>query len=202
MSAKPQPTKPPHKNPATKPKTQPQPQKGGAKNPATKPPLAKQRITKPKTRGRKPMAKGTHPADICAHIAQGKSLAAYCRDSNVGYTTVMKWLDEDDKFAHDYVRARQDAADADADTVTDIREKVMRGEITPEVARVAIDAAKWTAGKRAPKKYGDRLIQDIEIEAGPKLLESTRERALAIVSALDRNRPSSVQLIEINGADS
>ena len=47
--------------------------------------------------------------------------------------------------------------------ISDIRDQLLNGEITPEMARVAIDACKWSAGKRQPKKYGDKL--DIETKS-------------------------------------
>lgn len=102
-----------------------------------------------------------HEAKICDWLAEGKSLAAYCRSNEVGYSTVMQWLDADPTFAENYARARVNAADADADAVTDIKERMLKGEITPEQARVAIDASKWTAAKRQPKRYGDKIEANV-----------------------------------------
>ena len=101
-------------------------------------------------------------AEICEWIARGQSLASYCRENEVGYTTVMGWLRNNAAFANNYAGAREAAGDADADLVTDIRDRVLAGTVSPEQARVAIDACKWTAGRRQPKKYGDRIHQDIE----------------------------------------
>lgn len=101
-----------------------------------------------------------HKRYICSHIAEAKSLASYCRNTQLGYSTVTDWLRDDQEFAANYTCAREAAGDADADTVTDIRERLIAGEIAPDVARVAIDAAKWSAGVRKPKKYGPKL--DIE----------------------------------------
>ncbi|MFA9262803.1 MAG: hypothetical protein ACEQSB_05675 [Undibacterium sp.] len=140
--------------------------------------------------------------EICEWIVEAKSLAAFCRVRKIGYTTVMQWLDAHEDFAKNYARARENSGHTEADMVGDIKERMLRGEITPEMARVAIDACKWSAGKRLPKRYGERLDQFVEFEAGPKLLESTRERAMAIVSMLDRNRPSSEQIIEMEHSDS
>ena len=36
----------------------------------------------------------------------------------------------------------------------------MSGEVDPAVARVAIDAYKWSSGKKKPKKYGDMIKID------------------------------------------
>lgn len=74
------------------------------------------------------------------------------------YTTVMGWLNRNiDDFAANYVRAREAQADADADAITDIGLKALSGEVDPQSARVAIEAYKWSASRRAPKKYGDKI---------------------------------------------
>ena len=93
---------------------------------------------------------------MCDGIAEGRSLASLCRELNVGYSTVITWLRENEAFRANYVRAREDQADADADAVGDIAARVLSGEIDPQAARVAIDALKWAAGKRKPKVYGDK----------------------------------------------
>lgn len=95
---------------------------------------------------------------ICDRIACGESLASICRDDGMpDYKTVIRWLREKDDFRDNYTRAREDQADADADSVQDIGRRVLTGELDPQAARVAIDALKWAAGKRKPKKYGDKL---------------------------------------------
>ena len=98
--------------------------------------------------------------EICIRIACGESLASICRDGKMpGYRTVIMWLGDPtkEKFLQDYTRAREEQGDADADAVADVGRRVLSGELDPQAARVAIDALKWTAGKRRPKKYGDRL---------------------------------------------
>lgn len=97
-------------------------------------------------------------AEICIRIACGESLAAICRSKGMpAYRTVMRWIADDEAFRHNYARAREEQGNAHADEVTDIGHLVRRGRIDPQAARVAIDALKWSAGKRLPKKYGDRV---------------------------------------------
>ena len=82
-------------------------------------------------------------------------------------STVRNWLarganaSEGDEafssFLRQYAHAREAQADTDADEVGDIGRKTLAGEYDPQAARVAIDALKWSAGKRAPKKYGDKV---------------------------------------------
>lgn len=95
---------------------------------------------------------------ICAWIAEGKSLAAWCRQTNTLYKTVTNWLKGEPEFQKAYIQAREDSADADADAMSDIRDRVLSGELKPDQARVAMDALKWSSGKRKPKVYGDRMV--------------------------------------------
>ncbi|REF70394.1 hypothetical protein [Paracoccus versutus] len=103
-----------------------------------------------------------HKDGICEAIASGSSLLQHLRKKGMpGYTTVMKWLAADPDFQANYARAREAQADADADKIGDIVDRVLAGKLDPQAARAAIDALKWTAGKRQPKKYGDKLDLDI-----------------------------------------
>ena len=96
--------------------------------------------------------------EICARLIEGQSLAEICRDKAMPqYRTVFQWLGNDEAFAHDYARAREAQGDADADKIGDIANQVALGNMDPAAARVAIDAYKWTAGRRKPKVYGDKL---------------------------------------------
>lgn len=107
-------------------------------------------------------AMGDQKAAICEAIASGDSLVKALRAKGMpGYRTVMTWLSEDEAFQQNYARAREAQGDADADRIGDITDRVLSGEIDPQSARVAIDALKWTAAKRLPKKYGDKLDLDL-----------------------------------------
>lgn len=96
--------------------------------------------------------------EICERIACGESLASVCRSEDMPpMRTVMGWLRVYPEFRQHYARARAEQGESDADAVADIRQRMLDGEIDPQAARVAIDSLKWSAGKRLPKKYGDKL---------------------------------------------
>lgn len=96
--------------------------------------------------------------EICTRLALGESLAAICRDDHMPCrVTVYSWLRKFDDFLNDYTRAREDQGHTSADEIIEIRNMLMRGEISHNQARVAIDSLKWEAGKRLPKIYGDKL---------------------------------------------
>lgn len=110
--------------------------------------------------GRPPMEFTEEIADAILHgIAEGNSLVSILKEDDElpSYTTVMKWLRQYPEFAANYARAREDQADHDADKIGDIAERVVKGKLDPNAARVAIDAYKWAAGKRKPKVYGEKL---------------------------------------------
>ena len=106
---------------------------------------------------------------ICARIADGESLNAICKDSNMPHRhTVMEWalgqvkVADKANFPDKYARARKAQADAFADEIVDIADT----EPDPNKARIRIDARKWVAGKQRPKKYGDRSKLEVTGEDG------------------------------------
>ena len=95
---------------------------------------------------------------ICQRIAEGESLVDILKEKGMpGYSTFMHWLSEDEQLRENYARAREAQGDADADKINHIARGVLSGEYDPSAANVAINALKWTAAKRQPKKYGDKL---------------------------------------------
>ena len=95
---------------------------------------------------------------ICQRVALGESLRSVCEDDALpARSTVFKWLNEQQYFSDQYALAKSVSADSDADRIENIAERTLNGEVNPHAARVAIDAYKWTASKKEPKKYGDKL---------------------------------------------
>ena len=76
------------------------------------------------------------------------------------FSALLEWMQKDEELAKQYARAKQESADFDADNVNYIAELCLRDKVTPAAARVAIDAYKWSAGKKKPKKYGDMIKID------------------------------------------
>jgi hypothetical protein len=92
--------------------------------------------------------------EICAWIADGKSLRAFCRQPKTpDVVNVYRWLAKNEEFRDQYARAREDQADSHADQIIEIADT----EEDPNKARIRIDARKWVASKLKPKKYGDKL---------------------------------------------
>ncbi len=112
---------------------------------------------------------------IIERLSNGKSLKSIL-DTNKKLPSrpiVYQWLNEEHKdydkeFLNNYVQAREDSADIDAENVEEIAYKTLKGEYEPPAARVAIDAFKWTAGRKKPKKYGDK----IDVTSGGKQINN------------------------------
>lgn len=110
---------------------------------------------------------------ICERIADGESLRKICReDAFPNKATVFKWLSANKDFSDQYARARECQADSMADDILDISDDGSNDTYVDEEgrtktdhdviarSRLRVDARKWLASKMAPKKYGDRIIQD------------------------------------------
>lgn len=98
-------------------------------------------------------------AQICELIAEGKSIRAICKRKGMpAMSTVFKWLSQDEEFAEQYARAKDQQADNLFEEVLEIADEAKPETVA--VAKLKIDARKWMAGKLRPKKYGDKLELD------------------------------------------
>lgn len=114
---------------------------------------------------------------ICQRLATGESLRKICRDDDMpDMSTVIKWLSEHEEFSYQYARAREIQADTLADEILDIADTPLLGVTTKikedgatettegdmlQHRRLQVDARKWYASKLAPKKYGDKVQQEV-----------------------------------------
>lgn len=115
-------------------------------------------------------------AEICALMAQGLSLRKICaRDDMPDMSSVFLWLSQDSEFTEQYARAREQQAEAifeeifeiSDDGINDTYEDKDGNERTNHdvIARskLRVDTRKWALSKMLPKKYGEKLQQDIDM---------------------------------------
>lgn len=94
---------------------------------------------------------------ICAMIADGYSLEFVCYQRGLPCSdTVRQWKAKHPEFAAIYARAREEAGDLVGQRVMELANQVVRGKLSPEAGRVAIDAAKWTAARMNRAVWGDK----------------------------------------------
>lgn len=95
---------------------------------------------------------------ICERVCEGQTIRQIAIELNCSPGHVIKLVQEHPSFEKRYACARDAASDL---FENDIYDAAMLA--TPETAaadRVKIDALKWIAGRRSPKKYGDRVLQE------------------------------------------
>lgn len=125
-------------------------------------------------------------------LSEGKSLKSILDNSKELPTraTVYNWLNSnhvnyDESFLNNYVRAREESADIDAEKIQELAEKTLDGTYESSAARVALDAYKWSAGKKQPKKYGDRL--ELDVKETPMTPEERNKEIARLKEKLNAN---------------
>lgn len=108
---------------------------------------------------------------MLTRLTLGEGLVRICRDEDMPHvSTVYRWLQTNQDFRDRYELARAEQADTLADQLTDIADNA-----TPEnvqVARLRVDARKWIAAKLKPKKYGDKVQNEVTGANGGPLVVS------------------------------
>jgi hypothetical protein len=113
---------------------------------------------------------------ICVRLGLGESLREICRDEDMpSKTTVMRWLAAHAEFRDQYASAREAQADYYAEEIIEISDDgsndwMLRkqGDDETEVenkevlarSRLRVDTRKWLMARMAPKKYGDKVVQE------------------------------------------
>lgn len=129
-------------------------------------------------------------SQICALLAEGKSLREICRDENMpAESTVRLWVvDDRDGFSAQYARAREAQADYWAEQIVEIADDGTNDTYTDkdgnertdqEViarSRLRVDTRKWLMARMAPKRYGDKITQEhTGADGGPVMFQTVYE---------------------------
>lgn len=104
-------------------------------------------------------------------LAEGKSLRTACAELGISHWMWNRALSAEPELAHQYARARDEGIDSQAEEMHDLEQRVLSGELDPNAFRAAMDARKWRLARQAPKKYGDKVQQ--EISGGDKPVSIT-----------------------------
>jgi hypothetical protein len=139
---------------------------------------------------------------ICEKLAEGKSMRYISRlKSMPSMTTLFKWLREIPEFTQQYEKAKIECHNAWFEETMDIPdnqvgnpllndegEPIMDENGNPVMhvdaaaiqhARLRVDTRKWALSKIMPKKYGDRVTQDVNINNYTELPDDELARKLA-----------------------
>ena len=95
---------------------------------------------------------------ICTLVAEGETLKEIGKRLGVTSGHLIKIVSSSPEAEKHYARARDSASDLLEAEILEAARNVDKE--TAQADRVRIDALKWIAARRAPKRYGDRVQQD------------------------------------------
>lgn len=123
---------------------------------------------------------------ICERITNGESLRNVVQDKGmIPAKTFFQWIDNNDIFGKQYVRACEMRAEILFDEILEIADNTHEGEKTVskphgieitrgdmiEHRKLQVDARKWILARLNPKKYGDKMQTDVAITKEQPLFE-------------------------------
>jgi hypothetical protein len=134
--------------------------------------------------------------EICDRVMDGETVRAICADGHMpAERTVYRTLaaEGEEEFRQRYARAREiqlmrwedDLLEIADDGRNDwVEKRNAQGEVTGwtvngehiQRSRARIDTRKWLMGKRAPKKYGDKVEQTLQGPEGSPIQQETTYR--------------------------
>lgn len=133
---------------------------------------------------------------ICERLSEGESLRSICLEETMpNKATVFRWLGVREEFSDQYARAREEQAEALADEIVEIADEegtmIKRSkhggnaednadeeiEVVFDPTAVArnrlrVEARKWVAAKLKPKKYGEKVTQELTGKDGAPIQTS------------------------------
>lgn len=126
-------------------------------------------------------------AQICCELASGRSLRDVCREAEMpAQSTVFLWLSKHSGFSEQYARAMEARTNALAEEILDIADdsandvhvtedgkELIKSEVIAR-ARLRVDTRKWLMSKMSPRKYGDKISQEVSGPGGEPIETVTR----------------------------
>jgi len=108
--------------------------------------------------------------NICAGIAEGRSLVKICKDKGMpNPATIYKWRRLHLAFNDNYARAREDAADYFVQEIMEIADAAEVEDV--QVAKLRVDTRKWTAS-RFNRAYQEKTSKEITgANGGPLVVQ-------------------------------
>lgn len=111
-------------------------------------------------------------ARICEMVAERIPVCAICSSEDMpDVSTLYRWKRNYPEFREDYMRAREERADARQDYIDTVVQEARLGVLDVQVARLIIDAEKWQMGKERPKQYGDKFGLEGSGEGGAIVIQ-------------------------------
>ena len=124
-------------------------------------------------------------AKFCARMLS-ESVRKICEDPSMpAETTIFRWLGDSDKaeFREQYARAMDARADARFEQMEDLA--LGATPETVQCVKLHIDTLKWTLARQLPKKYGDKVQQEIDHRSSDGSMKPT---VIEIVAPDDQSK--------------
>jgi hypothetical protein len=118
----------------------------------------------------------------CELIADGVSLRQVAKELGLSHASIFSEVAaKDPHFCKQYARAMDDRSDNMVDQIIDIADN---DKLDPNDKRIRVDARKWIASKLRPKKYGDRIQSDVDLNVKVTLVNPFQIAQDAVQAAL------------------
>lgn len=102
---------------------------------------------------------------ILRRLSDGKSLTAVCGEEGMpSKRVVYARMKANEDFAKRYTMSIEIRAETRVDTLNEINRRLSEGTIDPGSAKIWSENLRWAAARENPKRFGDRLMQEL---AGP-----------------------------------
>lgn len=100
-------------------------------------------------------------AKVLDRITDGESLRAICKTKGMpDRVSLIGWMN-DEQFTTITARARDLQADAKLDEINEVTQEIRSGTLEPNAGRTVIWSLQWQASKLRPKKYGEKITQEV-----------------------------------------
>ena len=105
---------------------------------------------------------------VLQNMRDGNSLRKSCLIAGVKIGTFLDWVAKDAQLAEQYARAREILLEYHAEEILEIADEPVgstesggtdNGAVQKQ--KLKIDSRKWILSKLAPKKYGDKITQEL-----------------------------------------
>lgn len=127
--------------------------------------------------------------EICELVADGQSINKISKLPGMpNRSTILKWFRDVPEFSTMYARAKEIGFEVLADEIIDLADaEVNTDKDQLRRHQLMIDTRKWLLAKLQPRKYGERVTQEIvgNKEEAPVQVEVSKEEIARIVQEVE-----------------
>ncbi|EEX3831623.1 DNA-binding protein [Escherichia coli] len=128
--------------------------------------------------------------EICELVADGQSINKISKMPGMpNRSTILKWFRDVPEFSTMYARAKEIGFEVLADEIIDLADaEVNTDKDQLRRHQLMIDTRKWLLAKLQPRKYGERVTQEIvgnKDEAPVQVAEVSKEEIARIVQEVE-----------------